>query len=181
MTRTRIRRLRFVFLLLTSSAVPVSAQQPILSEGQRVRITTPTLKKAVGIVSSSTTDSLTILSASGGGRTTVSTRDLEKLEVSAGKNAVTGAKKGAKWGGVLGAVAGLVFLAAPCNVPVNTTLDCSSSTKASYATTALGSGLLYGIAIGALVKAEKWDPANLQSRVTLSRDRVGLTMNIPGW
>ena len=181
MLKISVRRFQFVFVLLAASAVSVSAQQPILlSEGQRVRITTSTVKEAVGGVSRSTPDSLVILSASGEGRTTVATRALEKLEVSAGKNAVAGAKKGAIWGGVIGGVAGLIFLIAPCDVPEGSTLDCSASTKAGYATISLGTGILYGIVIGALVKAEKWEPVNLQPRVTLSRNRLGLAMNIPG-
>lgn len=180
MMKISIRRFQFVVVLLAASAVSVSAQQPILSEGQRVRITTSTVREAVGVVARSTPDSLVILSASGGGRTSVATRALEKLEVSAGKSAVAGAKKGAIWGGVVGGVAGLIFLVAPCDVPEGSTLDCSASTKAEYAAISLGSGILYGIGIGALVKSEKWAPVNIQPRVTLSRNRIGLAMNIPG-
>lgn len=180
MTMTSIRRFQFVFVLFAGYAVTVSAQQPVLSEGQRVRITTSTVKKTVGVVSRTTPDSLVILSASGGGRTTVATRALEKMEVSEGKSAVAGAKKGAIWGGVIGGLAGLIFLAAPCDDSTYTSLDCSGSTKAEYAAISLGSGILYGLGIGALVKAETWEAVNLHPRVALSKDRIGLAMNIPG-
>lgn len=172
-----------LLLLLVTGLGTASAQARTLAEGQRVRLSTATVKNTVGVVSRSTPDSLTLLSTSGEGRITVPVSAIEKLEVSEGKSAVQGAKKGAAWGGTLGAIFGAIFLFAPCEsrYAVNdpTTDNCRSE-QAAFAAASVGSGLLYGVSIGALVKAEKWSPISLNPRVSISNNRVGFAMAIPG-
>lgn len=152
-----------VALLLGEVSSLSAAQSPEINQGQRIRVTTATMKKTTGGLQSYNSDSLVLLIEPAGVRLAVPSRSIERIDVSQGRLASEGAKRGAIWGAIIGAS------------DVVLTLGLSNSrTSGNTGQTSRGAGaaglfvgsIAIGAAIGAVVKAEKWD--RLSVRPTLS-------------
>ena len=161
-------------LLAAAPLLPLGSQEiTTLREGQRVRISSTSTKELVGVVRQARADSIVVYTEPSGAPLAVATSDLRTVEVSRGRSAAQGAKRGALWGGGMGA--GFALLGA---VLIGTAHDNEYSHTdnaiGDFAANMIGGGIVWGAAIGAFVKAERWDRAAIQPRV--SRSGVGFSI-----
>jgi len=163
-------------LLVAAIAGRAEAQLgPGVREGSRIRVSTPSVKKATGTVRSISADSVEIFTEVNGATLTLATRDISDLRVSRGRSALHGAKRGAIWGGAIGATAALAVIPAAL---ADDTYDADSGDAAAFALQSVLGGVVWGAAIGAFVKAEKWDTLRLQPRIGTSPRRIGIGFSL---
>ena len=164
------------FALVSGSVVSIArAQGNELREGMRVRITSPVLKGARGVIQAVGTDSVVIFTEPHGARLPVSLASVSKMEVSEGRTAGEGAKKGAVWGALVGAATSAMVLA---------TIDMedsyfSSSSGGEIALQNFLSCVLLGAGVGAFVKAERWEKVDLKPRLRLGAGAAGIGISRP--
>jgi hypothetical protein len=93
MNKIQYRRIAIAVGLLFAGISSLSAaQSPEIRQGQRTRVTTATVKKATGVFQSYDSDSLVLLTEPSGARLVMSSRSIERIEVSQGRLASEGAK-----------------------------------------------------------------------------------------
>jgi hypothetical protein len=147
-----------VALLLATISSPSTAQSPNIHQGERMRVTTATVKNATGVLQSYNSDSLVLLSEPLGARLAVPSRSIGRIDVSQGRLASEGAKRGAIWGAIIGASdVVLTFALSNRNTPGNTGQTSRGAGAAGLFVGSIG----IGAAIGAVVKAEKWEKAEM--------------------
>jgi len=161
--------------LMISAGIANAQTEPSIGEGAKVRISVPGAKKVTGVVKSRTADSTTIYVEGYGGTRTFLNSDVTELKVSRGRTHMEGAKKGAYWGGGIGAVLSIAVLATPEG---NKDYEYSSPSNAEIATRTFLGSLIWGVGIGALVKAEHWEtiPVHPHFAVSPSSGSIGLSV-----
>ena len=155
-------------LLIAAPLLPLGGQEiTTLREGQRVRVSSTSNNELVGVVKQARADSIVVFTEPSGAPLAIATSDLRTVEVSRGRSAAEGAKRGALWGGGIGA--GFALLGA---VLIGTAHDNeythTDNAIGEFAANMIGGGVVWGAAIGAFVKADRWDRAAIQPRGGLS-------------
>ena len=167
------RHLAAAFLIGTPWLTLGGQEIMTLREGQRVRISSTSSKELVGVIRDARADSIVVYTEPSGAPLTIATSDLRTAEVSRGRSAAEGAKRGALWGAGIGA--GFALLGA---VLIGSAHDNeythTDNAIGEFAANMIGGGLVWGAGIGAFVKAERWDRAGIQPRV--SRSGVGFSI-----
>jgi hypothetical protein len=147
-----MRRTALLLALLVAS--PLLAQEPVLEEGLRVRVTAPALSEGplVGTYGGIRDDGSLLL---GENRWAIPSSALEKVEVYAGTGANfwKGAAIGAISGGLLGAFIGLTW-PGPSDF---------GHVAAGFLVGVPVGGLVGG-GVGAVVHTEKWEPVELPAK-----------------
>ena len=162
-----------IALLAAAPLLPLGSQEiTTLREGQRVRISSTSTKELVGVVRQAGADSIVVYSEPSGAPLTIASSDLRKVEVSRGRITAEGAKRGALWGGGIGA--GFALLGAVLIGTSDIEYDHTDNAIGEFAANMIGGGIVWGAVIGAFVKAERWDRAAIQPRV--SRSAVGFSI-----
>jgi hypothetical protein len=157
------------------SAEAARGQTDPIGEGAKVRISVPGSKTVTGLVKSRTADSTTIFVEGYGGTRRFLNSDITELKVSQGRTRMEGVKKGALWGGGIGAVfAGLQLLQGNRN----NDYEYNYASDGEIATSFLIGGLLWGVGIGAFVKAEHWEtvPVHPHFAISPSSGSVGFSV-----
>ena len=179
--RRMTKLLLFVSLAtVTSSPLRIlTAQGRGLHEGARVRISTPTMKSATGVVQTLGSDTVVVFTEPFGAPVRVPRAEISAIEVSQGRLASEGAKKGAMWGAMYGVVSGAVIMLSTSDGAVDSGYqDNGYSSRALVAQNFVGSVGL-GALIGALIKAERWSHVEVGGRVTVARSMVRAGLSVP--
>lgn len=167
-------------LSVASSAFAQSTDPGAIHEGTRVKIRTATIHAAVGSVAASTADSIVLVDEKGA-RLGIARKDLTQTYVSNGRTALQGTKRGVIWGAGFGALGAAMMTGDPCNGSSNRAA-CKelhkNESRVAYAAAAFGTMALMGAGIGALVKAEEWNEAGAQSRLTVKPSGLGFTLAV---
>lgn len=161
--------------VIAAPLLPLQGQITAVREGQRVRISSTSAKELVGVVKESRADSIVVFTEPSGASFAIATSDLRRVEVSRGRGAGEGAKRGALWGGGIGAAfaaLGAVLIAADDNAEFYP----DENGVAVFAANMIAGGVVWGAAIGAFVKAERWDRMTIRPRVGLSAIGVSIAV-----
>ena len=161
--------------LIALTVQPLRAQTDVLREGVRVRVTTHSTTKLVGVVKSLSADSVHLYTEESGATMALARQDITALRVSQGRTSGQGAKRGALWGVAVGAV--VVAITSPVVLLAEET-NTDEVSLGVFAFQMLGSGALWGAGIGALVRAEKWEAIPLRPRIQSSSSGVGLGFTV---
>ncbi len=163
-------------VVLVISARSASAQDDgRIPEGSRVRIAVPGTKNITGVVKSRTADSTTIFVEGYAGTQRFLNSDITELKISRGKSMLAGATKGAYWGGGIGAALALAVLATPEG---DSGYSYSSDTNNAIATQAFLGSVIWGVGIGALVRAEHWDTIPVRPHFAVSPASGGVGVSV---
>lgn len=169
---------RMLLVVLCTSIVPVAVAaqppRPPVVDGDRVRVTTPTLQ-GVFVVVASTADTLALRQTpADGAPTLVPWQDVTRLDVRRRRSQGAGGLRGAGIGFVTGAVSGAVLGFASGDDDPSAWLAFTAGEKAAVAGIAFGGvGLLVGGIIGLVAPGERWDAVDLREGVRVSPGRGG--------
>jgi hypothetical protein len=174
--------------LVTLTASAAAAQTPSLEPGTRVRVTSDSLGRVVGVVAPAGRDTIAVTTPDGGSRVAIPVASVERLDVSRGRTAGAGAARGALIGaavsGGLGVAAtGLVYFYERRH---DATRSCYESCYLGTAIVGVLSGVVLlgstatGALIGAAVGAEGWRRVPLADRVGVgpTPDGAGLAVRL---
>lgn len=169
---------QFLRVLLPVAGLMISdlagaQEEGIIAEGSKIRISVPGAKKVTGVVKSRTADSTTIFVEGYGGTRRFLNSDIVELKISRGRTWTAGARKGAIWGGGLGAILAVGIFSDP--EPDN---YYTSDSKNELATSMLVGSLIWGVGIGALVKAEDWESLPVRPRFAVSPSSGGVGVSV---
>jgi hypothetical protein len=144
--------------MMMAPPVCLHAQLADLVPGVRVRLRAPDYQQRIdGTVIARTGDSL-LVANSGGGQYRITASSLTSLELYRGRSASKGAKRGALWGAGISTVLGLLSLAV-----VDNSNEADSAVEAPLLLTAVVFYTGVGAGVGALIKADDWQPMRLRT------------------
>jgi hypothetical protein len=146
-----------------------------ISEGSRVEISVPGSKKVKGVIKSRTADSTTVFVEGYGGTRSFLNSDMTELKISRGRTHMEGAKKGALWGGAVGGVVAIAVLATPEG---DSDYEYGSQSNNEIAAQSLLGGLIWGVGLGAIIKAEQWDKVPVHPHFAVSPASGSIGMSV---
>ncbi|MBA3655864.1 MAG: hypothetical protein H0W69_00765 [Gemmatimonadaceae bacterium] len=147
-------------LVVACSSAAVA--QSTVREGARVRITERGSHRISGVVQSSTADSIVLYAEPNGAKMSFARSRIESMQTSEGKSASKGAVKGGLWGaGVMAAGGGLV-LAMTANEDNFEQVYGEGQGRGAYFGTSVLAGAMFGAAIGAVLRSERWQEVSVQ-------------------
>lgn len=174
-----MNRLLLSSILAVAAVAPLAAQTRPVAEGSKVRFTTVSDQKLVGVVRATTSDSLTVYTEPAGIPATIALSSISNLQISRGKSAMEGAKRGGLWGAGVGAgLVGLAYLIGDgCNSDYGACGDEPGTAAEALGIGAIG-GAVWGILIGAIVGREKWESVAVRPAVGAvpGSARIGLAI-----
>jgi hypothetical protein len=143
--------MRTALLLVALLSVSAGAQSPSLRPGMRVRVQYDQIPDALtGSVLARTPDTL-VVERAGLAPASIPTASIRRLSVSGGVTRGAGAGKGARIGAILGGSLGLVL-----GLALSSDYEAESLSLLTATSAFASAGALWGMGIGALVRAEKW-------------------------
>jgi hypothetical protein len=157
-----------IALICAVKLLPIGRSQCQLAELQppahiRMRAANVSPDRLTGIVAAWRTDSVTIVREAPS-PLTLAIADITELEIFRGRSAWRGAEAGSKVGFLVGLSIGLIshLKASACG---DILVPCKSHNTAERIYVGALSGLVAGGTLGAVIKADHWDPVELPVRV----------------
>ncbi|HVF40840.1 MAG TPA: hypothetical protein VM939_13150 [Gemmatimonadaceae bacterium] len=170
-----LRAILVLSVIAPSADILAQLSPGSLREGQRVRIEATGGRDAVGVVKAIDADSLVLFTGESGATLSLATRDVRGMKVSKGRSMSAGAIRGMLWGaGISGGIALAIVPAGLADEEAN--LD--GEDAGAFVAQMVAGGLIWGGAIGAFVKRERWESISLQPSVQPVASGLGIGFRV---